>query len=315
MKKENATIYILCITFVICITVLLALFFINVNQNRQTILAYQNTVSDMSLENERHLNTISDYEQKLINGEESFKTEKEQYEQHISALENELLLYTPTKDNTKTWAPTQTKTVYLTFDDGPSTNTDKILDILDEKGVKATFFVVASGYYSPLKRAYENGHAIGLHSYSHDYSVVYASEEAYFNDLKKIDDLVYSQIGVRSKIIRFPGGASNGVSKKYSVGIMQKLTRSVLREGYVFFDWNCANNDATGQPIDKAGMLAAVKETAKNKNCVCVLMHDTKAKTTTVQALPDIIDYFIEEGYEFGVLTDKMPYLCQPLNN
>jgi peptidoglycan/xylan/chitin deacetylase (PgdA/CDA1 family) len=145
--------------------------------------------------------------------------------------------------------------------------------------------------------------------------VVYASEESYFNDLKKIDKIVYDQIGIHTKIIRFPGGASNAVSKKYSPGIMKKLTRSVLREGYVFFDWNAANNDATGQPIDKAGMLAAVKESAKNKNCVCVLMHDTKVKNTTVEALPDIIDYFKNEGYEFDILTDKMPYLCQPLNN
>lgn len=314
-KKQTISIYILCTTFILCLIAVLAVFLVSQNQNQKTILAYQDTVSEMLMENQRNQNTISDIEAQLKQKDEDFQSEREQYEQTVTALEQELLMYTPVYGNTKTWNPSESKTVYLTFDDGPSTNTDRILDILDEKGVKATFFVVGSGYYSPIKRAYNSGHAIGLHTYSHDYSVVYSSEENYFNDLKKIDKVVYDQIGIHTKIIRFPGGASNAVSKKYSPGIMRKLTRSVLREGYVFFDWNAANNDATGQPIDKEGMLRAVKETANGKKNVCVLMHDSKAKNTTVEALPEIIDYFKNEGYEFGVLTDKMPYLCQPLNN
>src|SRR5699024_5238173 len=103
------------------------------------------------------------------------------------------------------------KAVYLTFDDGPSENTGRILDILKQYNIKATFFVTGNNqeHDDMIKRAFDEGHSIGLHTYTHDYASVYASEEAYFDDLKKISDLVESIIGQKSYLIRFPGGSSN----------------------------------------------------------------------------------------------------------
>ena len=115
----------------------------------------------------------------------------------------------------------------MTFDDGPSENTIKVLDILKEYDVKATFFVTghAPSYNDFIKEAFEQGHSIGLHTYSHDYKNIYSSTNAYFNDLDQINSMVESITGQKSDIIRFPGGSSNSISAKYSPGIMSKLVK------------------------------------------------------------------------------------------
>lgn len=209
--------------------------------------------------------------------------------------------------------PSTGKTVYLTFDDGPSSYTPQILDTLDKYGVKATFFVKNGGKYNyVMKDIVNRGHAIGLHTYTHDYKKVYSSDTAYFNDLNKISDLVYEQTGVRSKIIRFPGGASNTVSKKYSKGIMTRLTKSVTEQGYVYFDWNCSNGDADGaNTVQK--QLNYCSQYSKSASTVIVLMHDTKS--TTRDALPKIIEYYKSCGFNFGVLTTSSPRIQHRVNN
>ena len=195
------------------------------------------------------------------------------------------------------------KVVYLTFDDGPSENTGKILDILKEKNAKATFFVTGNNqeHDDMIKRAFSEGHSIGLHTYTHDYATVYASEDAYFADLQKISDLVESITGTKSMIIRFPGGSSNTVSAKYVKGLMTTLTKAVRDKGYQYFDWNCDSTDASGNnvPVEKLVSNA----TSCTANHVDILMHDTDAKDTTVQALPQIIDYYRSQGYTFKGLT------------
>ena len=195
------------------------------------------------------------------------------------------------------------KVVYLTFDDGPSENTGKILDILKEYNAKATFFVTGNNqkWNSLLKRAHDEGHAVGLHTYTHDYKTVYSSEEAYFEDLGRISDLVKEVTGDESHIIRFPGGGSNTVSAKYSPGLMTTLTRKVQEMGYQYFDWNCDSTDASGNnvPVEKLVENATSCE-AKHIN---ILMHDTDAKDTTVEALPKIIEHYREQGYTFLPLT------------
>lgn len=211
--------------------------------------------------------------------------------------------------------PTQSKgkTVYLTFDDGPSSYTPQILDTLDKYGVKATFFVKNGGKYNyVMKDIVNRGHAIGLHTYSHDYSKIYSSDKAFFNDLNKISDLVYEQTGVRSKITRFPGGASNTVSRKYSKGIMTRLTKSVTEQGYVYFDWNCSNGDADGaNTVQK--QLSFCSQYPKSASTVIVLMHDTKS--TTRDALPKIIEYYKSCGFKFGVITTSTPRIQHRVNN
>lgn len=198
------------------------------------------------------------------------------------------------------------KVVYLTFDDGPSNNTEKILDILDQYGAKATFFVTGNNRKRDdlIKRAYDEGHSIGLHTYSHDYPSVYASMDAYFDDLQKISDMVKEITGEESHIIRFPGGSSNTVSAKYVKGLMTELTKEVQARGYQYFDWNCDSTDAEGnrRPVD----VLVRNATSSSKDHVNILMHDTDAKNTTVEALPQIIQSYKDRGYTFlGITVDS----------
>ena len=147
---------------------------------------------------------------------------------------------------------------------------------------------------------------VALHTYTHDYAKVYASEEAYFDDLQKISDMVKEETGVESRLIRFPGGSSNTVSKQFSPGLMSKLTKEVQKKGYQYFDWNCDSTDASGNNVPAKTLVKnATSSTARHIN---ILMHDTDAKETTVEALPDIIKYYRSQGYAFEALTiDSYP--------
>ena len=140
------------------------------------------------------------------------------------------------------------KVVYLTFDDGPSENTKKIMDILAKYDAKATFFVTGRNqdYNYLIKDAYNAGHTIALHTYSHEYSTVYASVDAYFDDLNKVGQMVKKEIGFVPHYIRFPGGSSNTVSRRYCQGIMSTLTKEVVEKGYQYYDWNGDSTDASG---------------------------------------------------------------------
>ena len=139
------------------------------------------------------------------------------------------------------------KIVYLTLDDGPSDNTQAVLDILDKYNAKATFFVTGEmpEYKDMIKAAYDKGHTIGMHTYSHDYAKVYASVDAYFQDLDQIGQMVQEEIGYVPCFIRFPGGSSNTVSKKYTAGIMSTLVQEVQNRGYQYYDWNGSSGDGS----------------------------------------------------------------------
>ena len=153
-----------------------------------------------------------------------------------------------------------------------------------------------------MKDIVSSGNTIALHSYTHNYAQIYSSDEAYYQDLQAISDVVYNETGVRSNIMRFPGGSSNKVSAKYSAGIMTRITQGVLDKGYQYFDWNCSSGDAEGNNI-AVGTIVSRCKAMPSSNTVIVLMHDTGAKSTTVQALPQIIEYYKSIGCNFGVLT------------
>lgn len=198
------------------------------------------------------------------------------------------------------------KVVYLTFDDGPSENTAKILDILDKYNAKATFFVTGNHpeYNKYMKRAAKEGHTIGLHTYTHNYSQLYSSEEAYFDDLQQISDMVEDVTGKKSKVIRFPGGSSNMISANYVDGLMTTLTQKVQEQGYQYFDWNVDSTDASGNGVPVSQLVE--NATASDDQYINILMHDTDAKDTTIEALPEIIKYYKDKGYVFlGLDTDS----------
>ncbi|MBQ4284805.1 MAG: polysaccharide deacetylase [Lachnospira sp.] len=193
------------------------------------------------------------------------------------------------------------KTIYLTFDDGPSIHTPKLLEILDRYNVKATFFVVGNnGSYSIIKDAYSRGHSIGLHTYSHKYKQIYASKEAYLADLEAIQDVVFKATGHKSYIIRFPGGSSNSISTPIKKGIMTELANMVTAKGYQYFDWNVDSNDGLGKLTRKEianNVIAGIKK----HNSSIVLQHDIWLES--VYAVEDIIKWGLANGYSFAPLT------------
>lgn len=207
------------------------------------------------------------------------------------------------------------KVCYLTFDDGPSENTLKILNILNQANAKATFFVISTSNLDYIKKADEAGHAIGLHANSHEYGAIYKSEDAYFNDLATISNKVKNLIGKESKLLRFPGGSSNTASRKYKKGIMSTLTKAVEAKGYAYFDWNVDSGDASGNNIAVSKLVNNIKNSTSGTRDICVLMHDTAAKDTTVEALPQIICYLRGLGYRFEALTTDSPVFHHGVNN
>lgn len=198
--------------------------------------------------------------------------------------------------------------VYLTFDDGPSVYTQTILDILDEYGVKATFFVVGkeTDYAKEaMKRIVEDGHTLGMHSYSHKYLEVYASLDSFAEDLEKIQDYIYQVTGVESTVYRFPGGSSNTISKLP----MENFARYLDEQGIVFFDWNVASGDG-GVPLLPVETL--VKNSMENLTrfeTSVILMHDSSEKKTTVEALPAIIENILalEDTVILPITEDTRP--------
>ena len=221
------------------------------------------------------------------------------------------------KDSEQSQYPTPSgeKVCYLTFDDGPSQNTLKIIDILKKYGVTATFFVTGNGTNSYMKKITESGNTIALHTYSHDYKKIYSSTKAYFEDLNKIKELVKKETGVESNIIRFPGGSSNTISRQYCKGIMSTITKEVEKQGYYYFDWNVDSTDASGNNVAASKLINNIKTYSKGINNVVVLMHDTGSKNTTVEALPKIIEYYKSQGYVIKGLSEDSKTCHHGVNN
>lgn len=234
------------------------------------------------------------------------ESKKQELEQQVAGLNEQLTQLRAKKSSPSTVPPDPNRVCYLTFDDGPSDNTLQILDILARYNVKATFFVINNpSKMEYLKRIAAEGHTIGLHSACHNYAAIYACEDNYFSDLQQISDIVENLTGIKSRVIRFPGGSSNGVSSKYNTGIMTRLTAEVQKRGYAYFDWNVSSEDAAGVAYSPAQLCNNVLKGAKGKSSVCVLMHDAAAKKNTVAALPSMIEGLQAQGFTFAGLTPE----------
>ena len=191
-----------------------------------------------------------------------------------------------------------------------------MLDILKEENVKATFFVTnkSNTLNYLIKREYDEGHTVGLHTASHDYKKIYSSSESYFNDLNIIENKVKNITGKDSKIIRFPGGSSNTISKKYQKGIMTYLTNEVINRGYIYFDWNISSGDAGGAKNSNDVYYNVTSKLSKDKTNI-VLMHDFENNYKTLNAIRDIIKYGKDNGYTFDVITKDTPQIVHHVNN
>ena len=210
-----------------------------------------------------------------------------------------------------TVGPKPTGVVYLTFDDGPGKYTQDLLDILDKYDVKVTFFVVNYGYAGMIGKAYADGHSIGVHSATHEYSVIYASEEAYFADLEAMNEIIFEQTGVYSELVRFPGGSSNTISD-FNPGIMTRLTQAVVERGYQYFDWNVSSGDA-GETTDPDQVYQNVIDGIRQHEVSIVLMHDSRKYT--VDALERILIWCLDNGYDLRPLTKDSPASHHRINN
>ena len=256
---------------------------------------------------EEEMGHITMNQNSLIEKVSSVNSSVDELSSAVGAISNELSLIDigafdkkSAEDGVRTAWP---RKVYLTFDDGPSANTAKILDILDEYDVKGNFFVV--GTTNPelqemYKRIVDEGHVLCMHSYSHKYNEIYSSVKAFTKDLDEISSLLYDVTGVKPVYYRFPGGSSNSVSR-----IPMKEFIKVLDErGLVYFDWNVVAGDATNPmlPADKIieNSLADLNEYEE----AMILFHDLSNKTSTVEALPQIIEAIQESGIPIEPIDD-----------
>lgn len=258
--------------------------FLTVSELSKQIVVLKNEVDfiQTELESENQKNeviTIEDEEIAKINNE-SVKQIEKQESINVSAGLKHQDKQTEIK-----------KKVYLTFDDGPSSNTDRILDILDEYNTKATFFVVGkSNYEEQYKRIVNEGHTLGMHSYTHIYSEIYSSLEAYKDDLQKLKDFLYKITGVECKVVRFPGGSSNSISKVN----MRELIGYLDEVGLEYYDWNISSGDANSSYINASKIADNVLKNINKYDNVVILFHDAAEKDSTVDALPIIIEKILE---------------------
>lgn len=249
--------------------------------------------------------TISDLEQKLEDSGKSQKDLQEQFDQKEKEWEKqekelrrqiEAVKDHPDKPN-----------VYLTFDDGPSENTDAILDAMKQYNVCATFFCLAKEgeeNAARYRRIVEEGHTLAMHSYSHAYRVIYADLEAFKEDISGISDFLLEKTGVRPQFYRFPGGSSNHVSQVS----MKKCIQYINKKGLTYFDWNAQNDDATGQEYTASQLVEhAMKSVSRAGENVVLLMHDEKTKTATAKSIPRLIRELREAGYDILPITEKTP--------
>lgn len=194
--------------------------------------------------------------------------------------------------------------VFLTFDDGPSSEiTEKVLDVLKEEGVKATFFVIGKNvdaYPDILKRIHDEGHGIGIHTYSHDYNQIYASPDALQKDIEACLQSIRNVLGEDFSTIlyRFPGGSFRK-NKEIFIERVESL-------GYIYFDWNVLNGDAEGNNLSEDYLIKRFDQTSRGYNKIISLMHDTNSKGNTVSTLPRIIKQLKVEGYEFKSLGETL---------
>lgn len=198
------------------------------------------------------------------------------------------------------------KTIYLTFDDGPGKYTEDLLDILDEYGVKATFFVTNQNpdYNYVIREIAERGHSIGIHTYSHDYKDIYSSVSAYFNDLERMQQIIKEQTGFTTSLVRFPGGSSNTISKCYSQGIMTELASELNERNMQYFDWNVSSGDA-GEVCTPDAVYRNVINGISGKDKPVVLQHDIKG--FSIEAVGRIIEWGMDNGYTFSALHSGSP--------
>lgn len=208
-------------------------------------------------------------------------------------------------ERNKVSSDSEKNTVYLTFDDGPSAKTLDILDVLKKNNIKATFFIVYRGGTEAktiIQRIIDEGHTIGIHSYSHDYEKIYASVDAYLSDFYRLWSYLKEEFDYECKVFRFPGGSIN----TYNLNVYDQIVPEMYRRGFTFYDWNASAEDASSAQVSaKTIERSIISEVHRNESSV-VLMHDSEGKDSTVSALSKIIKNLKADGYAFKTLDNSV---------
>ena len=208
-------------------------------------------------------------------------------------------------DSTGTFEEGNAKAVYLTFDDGPSSNTEEILDALAEHDQKATFFVVGKnieGREETLQRIVDEGHTLGIHGYSHDYDEIYSSVDAFLEDFHEAYQAVYDACGVYPTVFRFPGGSINA----YNRDVYQPIIAEMIRRGFVYYDWDVSGGDATGDDLSAEEICENVVQGVSQTEHPVVLLHDAADKDATAEAVSEIVEQLLDIGYYCDKLTPNI---------
>jgi peptidoglycan/xylan/chitin deacetylase (PgdA/CDA1 family) len=232
---------------------------------------------------------------------------KKQFYLLLTSMITCFLLYSPGyAENLSRYS--KSKTVYLTFDDGPSIITNSLLDTLKECNVKATFFVVGkeiNGREDVLKRIYNEGHSIGLHTYSHNFKKIYENDDIFINEMLLDQKKIFEIVGYSSKLIRFPGGSS----KHLDENMLEKLHKNDFK----IFDWNSNLEDGVNPKLSVDDLIANAKKCRACDTNIILLMHCNSNNTNTIKALPKIVEYYRSCGYKIKPITDSTPeYYYKP---
>ncbi len=322
MKKKTLITVLACIVLLLCSSGFLGFQYLNLNGRCQTL---ETQASQLQKDNSELNTQLSDSNAKLEEKEAYLDGQKE----YISELSHQIDTLAENKDSEDSeedssstkdsgsdpypslyaegFGPLEEdteKTAYLTFDDGPSSLTPKVLDLLDEYDAKATFFVVCKNneeYAKYLPEIVKRGHTLALHSYSHSYSQIYASQDAFLSDFEKVYDWVVENTGYTPSLFRFPGGSNNGSSY-----VVTEIIDELERRGFQYFDWNVSSGDGSNLTT-RENIIDNICNNIGNAEHPVVLMHDGSGKNATLSALPTVLKRLSEKGYEFRALDKTVP--------
>ena len=245
------------------------------------------------------LKNVESQNEQLINLSNQFKEQEQQRQKKTQ-------IYQENKEQIDHIYSSETKRVFLTFDDGPSENTGSIINTLENYNIKANFFVLGSRVEAmpeKVKELYEKGHFIGNHGYSHVYEAIYASPQSVLDEYNKTNEAIKKAIGnneFNTKLFRFPGGLVGG---KYAE--IKNQAKQLLEENQILnVDWNALTGDSESTNPTLEKLMKNLKRTANGKNSVILLMHDSSAKKITADTLPQVIEYLKEQGYEFKTFNE-----------
>ncbi|UMZ74334.1 polysaccharide deacetylase family protein [Natranaerofaba carboxydovora] len=260
---------------------------------------------------EEKYNSTSVYEEKIEEIEE-LRSGKESIINKLIQTKEELKKIKETNtnksDDNSNNLNEKNNVAYLTFDDGPTHNTEKILDILKTYDENATFFSIGDDTpfgINMYHRIVDEGHALGNHTYTHDYEKIYNSPEDFMKDFREMEEFLNNTVGIKPNIMRFPGG-SKSASALQAAGydVIEDIIELLNKEGYVYFDWNVTSGDASYPPPDKDEIVNNVLEGATNQEHTVILFHDGPSQDATVKALPKIIEGLKEMGFSFDILSE-----------